>query len=164
VTADNSFSRDGHFFLPTFSLFDTTLVWKTHPTTGAQFRVCHLMLCAAVTSAASVLELFTRFGNRSSRLSFQPRQSSAHGEIRFRHWHNMLRLHGTLRRCGEMADATDLKSVLAKARYGFESHHRHPPKSDFTRENRSKLSAESIAHGCETKGMKTQSICQVFVK
>jgi hypothetical protein len=25
-----------------------------------------------------------------------------------------------------MADATDLKSVLAKVRYGFESHHRHP--------------------------------------
>jgi hypothetical protein len=40
-------------------------------------------------------------------------------------------------RCGEMADATDLKSVPAKAGYGFESHHRHPLKSDFTRENRS---------------------------
>jgi hypothetical protein len=36
-----------------------------------------------------------------------------------------------------MADATDLKSVPAKAGYGFESHHRHPLKSDFTRENRS---------------------------
>src|ERR1700736_4804968 len=37
-----------------------------------------------------------------------------------------------------MADATDLKSVLAKARYGFESHHRHPLKRDFTRVNRKK--------------------------
>jgi hypothetical protein len=35
-------------------------------------------------------------------------------------------------RCGEMADATDLKSVPAKAGYGFESHHRHPLKSDFS--------------------------------
>ena len=32
------------------------------------------------------------------------------------------------RRCGGMVDATDLKSVLAKAGYGFESHHRHPRK------------------------------------
>ena len=39
------------------------------------------------------------------------------------------------RRCGEMADATDLKSVLAKARYGFESHHRHQRRSLFARVN-----------------------------
>src|SRR3954447_27008532 len=31
-----------------------------------------------------------------------------------------------VRRCGGMVDATDLKSVLAEAGYGFESHHRHP--------------------------------------
>ena len=31
----------------------------------------------------------------------------------------MLRLQPTQRRCGEMADATDLKSVLAKAGYGL---------------------------------------------
>ena len=42
-------------------------------------------------------------------------------------------------RCGEMADATDLKSVLAKAGYGFESHHRHPRKSRFTRGTRPRI-------------------------
>ena len=31
---------------------------------------------------------------------------------------------GILSRCGEMADATDLKSVFGKPEYGFESHHR----------------------------------------
>ena len=35
------------------------------------------------------------------------------------------------RRCGGMVDATDLKSVLAEAGYGFESHHRHPPNYTF---------------------------------
>jgi hypothetical protein len=34
-----------------------------------------------------------------------------HHEIDFRPWHNKLKLHRTRRRCGEMADATDLKSV-----------------------------------------------------
>src|SRR6266853_1839584 len=34
-----------------------------------------------------------------------------------------------------MADATDLKSVPANAGYGFESHHRHLQKSDFTSGN-----------------------------
>jgi len=43
----------------------------------------------------------------------------------------MLRLQPTHRRCGEMADATDLKSVPAKAGYGFESHHRQPRKRPF---------------------------------
>ena len=36
-------------------------------------------------------------------------------------------------RCGGMVDATDLKSVLAKVGYGFESHHRHRLKSRFSR-------------------------------
>ena len=35
-----------------------------------------------------------------------------------------------------MADATDLKSVPVKTGYGFESHHRHLEKRDFTREKR----------------------------
>src|SRR4030095_2967201 len=35
---------------------------------------------------------------------------------------------GDKSRCGEMADATDLKSVFAKAKCGFESRHRHPLK------------------------------------
>jgi hypothetical protein len=35
-------------------------------------------------------------------------------------------------RCGEMADATDLKSVLVKTRCGFESRHRHTLKSVFS--------------------------------
>src|SRR5438309_11035434 len=39
------------------------------------------------------------------------------------------------RRCGGMVDATDLKSVLAKAGYGFESHHRHPRKPNLARYN-----------------------------
>ena len=48
------------------------------------------------------------------------------------------------RRCGGMVDATDLKSVLAKAGYGFESHHRHRRKWDFTRENRSELQSSRL--------------------
>ena len=32
-----------------------------------------------------------------------------------------------------MVDATDLKSVLAKAGYGFDSHHRHLENSHFAR-------------------------------
>ena len=47
---------------------------------------------------------------------------------------NVLKINLRERRCGEMADATDLKSVPAKAGYGFESHHRHPRKRDFDRE------------------------------
>ena len=39
-------------------------------------------------------------------------------------------------RCGEMADATDLKSVFEKSKCGFESRHRHPLKRRFTREQR----------------------------
>jgi hypothetical protein len=59
----------------------------------------------------------------------------AHCEIHFLGAHNKIKLQRTKRRCGEMADATDLKSVPAKAGYGFESHHRHPLKCEFTREN-----------------------------
>jgi hypothetical protein len=58
------------------------------------------------------------------------------------------------RRCGEMADATDLKSVFAKAKCGFESRHRQPLKNDFKRE-----SGEFLGSGsCESSRMKTQQI------
>ena len=59
----------------------------------------------------------------------------AHCEIHFLGAHNKIKLQRAKRRCGEMADATDLKSVPAKAGYGFESHHRHPLKCEFMREN-----------------------------
>src|SRR4051794_24125866 len=38
-------------------------------------------------------------------------------------------------RCGEMADATDLKSVGLNGPCRFESGHRHPLEPRFTREN-----------------------------
>ena len=38
---------------------------------------------------------------------------------------NMLDLRKPRGRCGEMADATDLKSVRVKTLCGFESRHRH---------------------------------------
>src|SRR6266496_1340428 len=44
---------------------------------------------------------------------FFPKRRNApiHCDIHFRPWKNQLRLQQTQRRCGEMADATDLKSV-----------------------------------------------------
>jgi hypothetical protein len=68
------------------------------------------------------------------------------------------------RRCGGMVDATDLKSVLAKAGYGFESHHRQPRKRNLTSENSLGPDDLVISNGHARKRTKTPSICQVFVK
>src|SRR5438876_2469111 len=43
------------------------------------------------------------------------RNAPVHCDIHFRPWKNQLRLQQTQRRCGEMADATDLKSVRASS-------------------------------------------------
>ena len=66
-------------------------------------------------------------------------------------------------RCGEMADATDLKSVFAKAKCGFESRHRHPLSFGFTRENRQTMRFGVVANRRARKRSKSQPIRQLFV-
>src|SRR5437763_14791682 len=63
-----------------------------------------------------------------------------------------------------MADATDLKSVLAKARYGFESHHRHSAKCASQRANYVLSICLAAANGSAGNRIKVQSIGQVSVK
>jgi hypothetical protein len=65
------------------------------------------------------------------------------------------------RRCGEMADATDLKSVFAKAKCGFESRHRQPLKSDFKRESGEFLGS-AVANRRGRKRSKSQTIRQLL--
>ena len=50
-----------------------------------------------------------------------------------------------------MADATDLKSVLAKARYGFESHHRHASKMALYEGKSLKCAIKSRCESLRTK-------------
>src|SRR5947199_10659856 len=44
------------------------------------------------------------------------RNAPVHCDIHFRPWKNQLRLQQTQRRCGEMADATDLKIEISRFR------------------------------------------------
>ena len=68
------------------------------------------------------------------------------------------------RRCGEMADATDLKSVFAKAKCGFESRHRHPLKRDFTRDKwhttRFRQLRINTHENAENRNLFESTICQ----
>src|SRR5437899_8832576 len=57
-----------------------------------------------------------------------------------------------------MADATDLKSVPAKAGYGFDSHHRHPLKCNFTRED-AETPRLRETHGPDRAGRRLQPFC-----
>ena len=60
--------------------------------------------------------------------------------------------------------AGDLKSVLAKARYGFESHHRHALNPRFSQGNSLGFTISTFAHGHARKRTKNPFIRQVFVK
>src|SRR5436309_9544426 len=67
------------------------------------------------------------------------RNAPVHCDIHFRPWKNQLRLQQTQRRCGEMADATDLKSVRASSSVWVRIPSSASLKSQFAREQSGKL-------------------------
>src|SRR5438477_972040 len=66
-----------------------------------------------------------------------------------------------LRRCGKMADATDLKSVLAKSEVWVRIPSSAPLKTHFTMGSSRTQRVQSILHVCVSKRTDYSFICQV---
>jgi hypothetical protein len=84
--------------------------------------------------------------------------------IHFCRTHKTLRLQPTHRRCGEMADATDLKSVLAKNEVWVRIPSSAPLRTQFSEGDSLGVPSLAASHSRARKRMKARSICQVFVK
>ncbi len=80
----------------------------------------------ALWSLRNALDESPRFGIRGTRSDKTAQTTQAiEKQIGFSYRQRGFRLGSNARRCGEMADAQDLKSWALKKACGFESHHRH---------------------------------------